>query len=60
MCFIYAHEKENQSYSCDGISSGGGCPPQTNSTTESLESLDATINFIGCWLKASEHNFLER
>ena len=22
--------------------------------------LGATINFIGCWLKALEHNFLER
>ena len=29
-------------------------------TTEALESLGSTIDFIGCWLKALEHNFIER
>ena len=60
MCSIYAHEKEHQSYSCDSGSIGGGFPLPKNSTTEKLESLGATIDFIGCWLKALEHNFLER
>ena len=28
--------------------------------TEALESLGANMDFIGCLLKALEHNFLER
>ena len=43
----------------DDGSSGGGYPIPLNSTTEALVSLSATINFIGCWLQALEHNFLE-
>ena len=60
MCSIDAYERENQSYSCDDGISGEGCPLPTNSTTAALESLGATIDFIGCWLKSLEHNFLER
>ena len=40
-------------------SSGGGYPITLNSTTEALVSLNETINLIGCWLQALEHNFLE-
>ena len=40
-------------------SAGGGCPLPTTSTTEALQSLGATIDFIGCWIKSLEHNFLE-
>ena len=57
MCYIYAYERENQSSSCDDGSSCGGCPLPTNPTTKALELLGATIYFIGCWLKALEHNF---
>ena len=60
MCSIDAYEKEHQSSICDDISSGGGCPLPKNSTTEALVLLGATIYFISFWLKALEHNFLER
>ena len=59
MCSIDAHEKEHQS-SFDYSSSGECFPLPSNSTTESLDSLGATIDFIGFWLKALEHNFIER
>ena len=52
MCYIYVYEKEHQSSSCDDVISGGGFPLPTTSTKEDLESLGATIYFIGCWLKA--------
>ena len=58
MCSIDAHEKEHQVY-CDDGSSGGGRPLPSNSTTEAPDSLGATIDFIGCWLKALEYNFIE-
>ena len=58
MCYIDAHEKDNQSYICDDGISFGGFPLPSNSKTESLDSLGATIDFIGCWLKALEYNLL--
>ena len=58
MCFIDAYERENQQSSCDDDSNGGGCPLPKKPTTTALESLGATIDFIGCWLKALEHNFI--
>ena len=51
MCSIDAHVKYHQSY-CDDVSSGGGCPLPSNSITEALDSLGATIYFINCWLKS--------
>ena len=60
MCYIDAHEKYHQSSSCYDDSSGGGSPLPTNLTTEAFVSLGATIDLIGCWLKALEHNVLER
>ena len=59
MCSIDAHEKEYPS-SCDDGSSGKGCPIPSNSTIDALVLLGATIDFIGCWPKALEHNALER
>ena len=59
MCSIDAYEKYHQSSRCDDGRNGGGCPLPKNSTIEALESLGATIYFIGCWIKALEHNFLE-
>ena len=60
MCSIYAYERENKSTSCDDGRSGGGCSLRTNSTTEALELIGATIYFIGCCLKVLDHNLLER
>ena len=60
MCSIDAYEREHQSYSCDYGRSDGGCPIPITSTTKALEPIGATIYFIGCWLNALEHNFLER
>ena len=59
MCSIDAYEREHKSYSFYDGSSGGVFPLPTTSTTEALESLVATIDFIGCWLIALERNFLE-
>ena len=47
MCYIDVHEKEHQS-SCDDGSSSGVCPIPSNSTTEALDLLGATIYFIDC------------
>ena len=58
MCFIDAHEKNNPSEHYDG-SRSGGYPLPSNSKTDTLVLLGATIDFIGCWIKALEHNFLE-
>ena len=60
MYFIDAYEREHQSSSYDDVSSGDGYPLPTTSTTEALELLGATIDFICCWIKALEYNFLER
>ena len=59
MCYIDAHEKNQQSY-IDDVSSGGGNVLPSNSTTEALVSLSATIYFVDCWLKWLEQNSLER
>ena len=59
MCYIDAHRKYNPQF-CDGGSSGGGCPLPSNSTTETLVLLGATIDFIGCLIKALKQNVLER
>ena len=50
MCYIDAHDK-HQPPSIDGGSSVGGNTLPSNSTTKSLVSLCAIINFIGCLLK---------
>ena len=52
-------KKYNPSVHDDG-SSGVGYPIKSNSTTEVLVLLSATINFIGCWMKWPEHNLLQR
>ena len=58
MCSIDSHGKYNQS-SCDDVSSGGGCSLPSNSTTEELVLLGATMDFIGCWIKSLKQNMLE-
>ena len=59
MCSIDAYKKEDWS-SCDNVISGADFPLPSNITTESLVFLGSTIYSIGCWLKALEHNVLER
>ena len=58
MCYIDAHEKKHQSF-CDDVSNGGSCPLPSNSTIEALVLLGTTIDFIGCWLKSLEQNFID-
>ena len=60
MCSIDAYEREHQLSSCDDGRSGGVFPQPITLKIEALESLGAIIDFIGCWLKALEHKFLER
>ena len=59
MCSIDAHEKQQTSYFDDGIS-GGVNELSSNSTTEALDSLGATIDFIDFWLKCFDHNYIAR
>ena len=59
-CVLLIHtQKNNPSKHDDGIR-GGIYPIPSNSTTEALVSLIATIHFISCWLQALEKHFLER
>ena len=50
MCSIDDNEKNHPSVHDDGSSDSGYTIP-LNSTTEALFSLNATIDFIGCWLQ---------
>ena len=56
---LYLCSQKNTSVHDYGSSSAGYLIP-LNSKTEAFVSLSANINFIGCWLQAFEHNFLER
>ena len=47
----------NITCSIDDYSSGGGFPLPSNSTTDALVLLCATIYFIGCWLKAFKKKY---
>ena len=58
MCSIDSHEKEHPSYFDDG-SSDRGFPLPSNSTTEALVLLCATIYFINRWIKVFKQNVLE-
>ena len=58
MCSIDAHEKQHPSSFYDG-SSGGGSVLPSNSTTDGLVSLSATIYTIYFFLKGLEHNYLK-
>ena len=59
MCSIIAHGKQQPTYFYYERS-GGGRPITKNETTEALEALCATLNFIDCWLKFFHHNSEER
>ena len=59
MCYIDSHEKHQPSSIDDGKSGGGSALP-SNSTTEALILLSATIDSIDCCLKLLYHSYLER
>ena len=56
MCSLVAHDKIKPVYEYDEISIGDRLIPK-HATTESLEALGATINFIDIWLKLFEENY---
>ena len=56
MCFIVAHDNKKTSYGDEGISIGDNPIPK-NSTTEALEALGDTLNFIDIWLKLFHQNY---
>ena len=56
MCFIVAHDKKQTSYGYEEISIGDKPIPKT-STTEALEALGDTLNFIDIWLKLFHWNY---
>ena len=53
MCSLVAHDKIKTAYEYDESSIGDRSIPK-NATTEALEALGATINFIDIWLKLFE------
>ena len=55
MCSLVAHDK-NLPYYEDGEISIGDRVISKHVTTESLEALSATLNFIDIWLKLFEYN----
>ena len=55
MCSIVSHDKKS-SYEDEEISIGD-MPIHKNSTTEALEALGATLNFIDIWLQLLDQNF---
>ena len=59
MCYIIAHDKQQPFYD-DEESSIGGIPIPENATTEALEALGDTLNFIDCWLELFHKNYRKR
>ena len=56
VCSIVAHDKQQLLYWYEEISIGYSPIPK-NATTESLEALGETLNFIYIWLKLFDHNY---
>ena len=56
MCSLVAHDKKQPDYEDEEISLVDILIPK-NSTTESLEALGDTLNFIDIWLKLLEGNY---
>ena len=56
MCSLVAHDNIKPDYEDDEISIGDRPLPK-HATTETLESLGATLNFIDLWLKLLEENY---
>ena len=56
MCSLITHNKKLPSYEDDGISIRDSIMPK-NVTTEELEALGTTLNFIYIWLKLFDDNY---
>ena len=56
MCYIDAHAKQQPSHEYDSRISGGKAITSIL-TTESLDSLGATFDFIFCWVKCFDKNY---
>ena len=56
MCYIVSHDKKQPSYE-DEDSSILDRPIPKNATTEALEALGATLNFIDIWIKLFYHDY---
>ena len=56
MCYITVNNKQQPTYVDDTISGGGWVIPE-NATTEALQSLGATLNFIYCWRQKFQNNY---
>ena len=56
MCSLVAHDKKRPTYE-DYESSLGDRRIPKNPTTESLESLVDTLNFIEIWIKLLDYNY---
>ena len=53
MCYLAAHDKKLPAYEDDEISWGDSIIPK-NATTQALEALGDTLNFIDIWIKPLE------
>ena len=59
-CVLYLHMiKQNPACEDDETSLGDSLVPK-NATTEELEALGATLNFIDIWIKILEENYYMR
>ena len=56
MCSLISHYKKQPAYEDEEISLGDRLIPK-HATTESLEALGATLNFIEIWLKLLAKNY---
>ena len=56
MCYLVAHDKKQPAYKYEEIIIRDRLIPK-NVTTEVLEALGDTINFIGIWLKLLKENY---
>ena len=56
MCSITTHDKQQPAYA-DYERSGSVIEIPKNETTEALQSLGVTLNFIDFWLKIFHHNY---
>ena len=59
MCSLVAHDRLQPDYEYDVSSIGDRAIPNY-ATIKTLESLDATFNFIGIWLKFLRENYCAR
>ena len=59
LCYLVAYDKKQPAYWYDKISIGDRIIPK-HVTTDALEALGATLNFIEIWLKMLDKNYYAR